>query len=169
MHSWKETEDTTGCGSAIAAIYPHQREQPRYQINEYRLRATRKMSASYPSFWLRLIALSRAVKDSRMWKQQLFERRISIFRDLGFILIKLVPWIKFGWEEGGEEVWKGKEEGLGLSESSDCLGCRFQPPTKVPSRENEEEWLKRILIVFHREVGSVNSRLLQLTPAAPWL
>lgn len=121
MHSWKETEDTTGCGSAIAAIYPHQREQPRYQINEYRLRATRKMSASYPSFWLRLIALSRAVKDSRMWKQQLFKRRISIFRDLGFILIKLVPWIKFGWEEGGEEVWKGKETRKGKRRDWDSV------------------------------------------------
>lgn len=63
---------------------------------------------------------------------------------------------------------KGKEEGLGLSESSGCLGCLFQPPTKVPSRENEEEWFKRILIVF-QEVGSVNSRSLQHTPAAPWL
>lgn len=121
MHSWKESEDTTGCGSAIAAIYPHQREQPCYQINEYRLRATRKMSASYPSFWLRLIALSRAVKDSRMWKQQPFERRISIFRDLGFILIKLVPWIKFGWEEGGEEVWKGKETQTGKRRDWDSV------------------------------------------------
>lgn len=107
MHSWKESEDTTGCGSAIAAIYPHQREQPCYQINESPAQGNKEDVSLLSQLLAKAHCTQQSCKRQQDVETAAIEKRISIFRDLGFILIKLVPRIKFGWEEGGEEAWKG--------------------------------------------------------------
>lgn len=112
-----------------------------------------------------------------------FEKRINIFRDLEFILIKLIPWIKFGWGEGGEEVWKdrdtskqletqkAKSRGLGLNGVylAVCAAWSSLLP-RCPAEKMRKNVLRGLNNV-QQGSGEVSTQghCIQHTPGTPWL